>query len=1386
MTLRRLIIQLADLIEISDMVFIFPSPKYRIFPVISVVRFIQARLLPLLFLTFPASSSAADLVNTTSAGAINVTAVSEFETLRVNWMNTLIADLLSTKSSTSINTRASGYQTTMVYTLSSIKVASGGTGYLSVPTVSITGGGGSGATATAAISAGKVTAITVTNGGSGYVTTPTVTVTGGGGTGVSITPQVSIWNDLPLAVKTGVNADVASGNIATSFKRLQYLAQAYAVPACALYQNAALLGATVGGLDWMTSNVYTPSGTIFGNWYDWEVAAPQALNNAMVLLLSNPSALSTTQIVKYVRSAYNFGPDSVNQKDYFWWGALTGANTSNAALTMAVQGILLGNNSATVTRFWHDTTGHPVNPQTDYVITGSLLLDEAKGNLSGNNPLDFDGKSVFATVTSGDGFYADGSFIYHYNIPYTGQYGQELVDNIAILVKLLYGSTWQITDPGLSNIYSWITDGFEPLMYHGAMMDMVRGRAIASSSSDEWSVGAQVIEDIRKVAAFAPATTAAALTAFADAPQLPPGQFHFPSMDRVVAFRTGYGFGLSMSSTRVGGYEINTTSPTNLKGWYTGAGVTYLYLGEADTHYTGDYWATVDWYHLPGTTSEMGATPSAAVTDQAWVGGAQVGKTYGVAGMSEHPAGTTLVAKKSWFMLDDEIACLGAGITCTTAGHQVDTTVENRRLGATGSAKFNISDTQYSLVSPTTWASPLTVTTGTGATWCALGGVGGYYFPNGASNLQAQFVSGTGAWTTINPTDSDSTVYTDYYMKLWFNHGVLPTNAKYAYVILPNRTASSVKAYASNPEVSILSNTQPTATVTGIQAVKSLVSGVAAANFWAKTTGTDTGGTVDLITVNKQCSIIVRENYNSISVGISDPTQSNAGSIVVTLSGRASLGTLSADPGVTVTGTNPITLSVNVNGSKGKSYNASFQIAPRPVISSNLNLVGALGSILNYPIAASNSPVSYGAIGLPPGLVIDASTGIISGTPTTIGTFSTTISATNVNGTGYALLVTNIAAVATDISFEVSTPGVSSWVCPANVSSIQLECWGAGGAGGSAQRTGGSGTVQYGGGGAGGAYAKLSAYSVTSGVTYYLNVGAGLPNESSTNDATVAGNDSWFNSVNTVSTTILAKGGSGGESAIGNTAATAFGTGGQGTTVGSIGEVLRPGGNGAAGISGASGGGGSGAGFSLAGVAATTNTGAVAPSGGGNGGTGHTSGSLIGGAGLSPGGGGAGSRDSSGTTIVGGTGGSGRILITVKQFAPTTTPVESWRQLYFNTTANSGTSSDSADYDGDGLSNSYEYVFGSNPAAPSTGSFLSVSNNAGIFTLSFVAQQASGTGYVGLTRTFTVETTTDLSSSASWVALSAYSGIIGMGQTVMITPSTGSSKRFYRLKAQLQ
>ena len=66
-----------------------------------------------------------------------------------------------------------------------IDVTAGGTGYTTVPTVVITSGGGTGATATAVISSGSVIGIDIVTKGTNYTTTPTVTISGGGGTGAS-------------------------------------------------------------------------------------------------------------------------------------------------------------------------------------------------------------------------------------------------------------------------------------------------------------------------------------------------------------------------------------------------------------------------------------------------------------------------------------------------------------------------------------------------------------------------------------------------------------------------------------------------------------------------------------------------------------------------------------------------------------------------------------------------------------------------------------------------------------------------------------------------------------------------------------------------------------------------------------------------------------------------------------------------------------------------------------------------------------------------------------------------------------------------------------------------------------------------------------------------
>lgn len=70
--------------------------------------------------------------------------------------------------------------------ITSISVTAGGTGYTTAPTVGISGVG-TGAQATAKITAGVVTSVEIVKPGSGYTSAPTITLTGGSGTGATAT-----------------------------------------------------------------------------------------------------------------------------------------------------------------------------------------------------------------------------------------------------------------------------------------------------------------------------------------------------------------------------------------------------------------------------------------------------------------------------------------------------------------------------------------------------------------------------------------------------------------------------------------------------------------------------------------------------------------------------------------------------------------------------------------------------------------------------------------------------------------------------------------------------------------------------------------------------------------------------------------------------------------------------------------------------------------------------------------------------------------------------------------------------------------------------------------------------------------------------------------------
>jgi hypothetical protein len=94
-----------------------------------------------------------------------------------------------TATAVAITTEAGG-----VYSIESIRITNAGSGYTATnpPLVTITGGNGVGAAATAVVVDSGIRLLTITDDGNGYFTAPTVTITGPSGAGVTATAVATI------------------------------------------------------------------------------------------------------------------------------------------------------------------------------------------------------------------------------------------------------------------------------------------------------------------------------------------------------------------------------------------------------------------------------------------------------------------------------------------------------------------------------------------------------------------------------------------------------------------------------------------------------------------------------------------------------------------------------------------------------------------------------------------------------------------------------------------------------------------------------------------------------------------------------------------------------------------------------------------------------------------------------------------------------------------------------------------------------------------------------------------------------------------------------------------------------------------------------------------
>lgn len=700
------------------------------------------------------------------------------------------------------------------------------------------------------------------------------------------------WNDM---IKDDNKDDLwksgatltSSANLTTNYRNLESMAIATTNPGSQFYNNKEMINDVINGLNWMNENKYNSSIKTYGNWWDWEIGAPRAINDIVSIMYPY---LTKEQIKRNMDAIDFFVPNpntfrsSVDPKLVL---EATGANQVDISKVKIIQSILK-----------KDDVG---------LINATKALEK-----------------IFPLVDTGEGFYKDGSFIQHDNVGYNGSYGNVLLDGTSQLLSVIQNTPYSVKDESMSAVKFWIDKGFAPFIYKGNLMDMVRGRAISRGTSQSNIAADELIRGIVRVSDTFPeqdkiyyqslvkqwlnfgdnynnyikaATNYRDIALIANImsnPQLDnpvirdTELLNYATMDKVIFKnnKKNYAIALSMSSSRTKRYEAMNNE--NIHGWYTGDGMMYVYNDDLN-QYNDNYWSTVDPYKLAGTTettSEQKDGSGSTTSSSDYAGGSYINNLgelgdFGSFGMDFINNDSDLSARKSWFITDDGVISLGSAVNNMSKSDAI-TVIENRKLSP--KTKYNIYVNGELMNLKLNDTMTLDNVSSIYLQAEEPGESMGYKFIT-PQTLNLGLIERTGAWKDINKAQSENQSSRTY-LEIYKEHS--EKNNGYNFVTYPGVSKSEFRGMF-NPI--ILKNNS------NVQAVKYN-------NFEGINVFNDTEETVDNMIFDEPVSVIKVNNGNQILFGVADPKQNKAKDLTFRIK----------DAGYTVLESNPTIKVELING----------------------------------------------------------------------------------------------------------------------------------------------------------------------------------------------------------------------------------------------------------------------------------------------------------------------------------------------------------------------------------------------------------------------------------------------------------------------------------------